>query len=140
MNFAKQLKNLRVEKNLTQEELANKSGISIKSISRYELDETLPRSEKYYKKLADALEVDTDYFLSQETNFLLNASKEFGYKGAKDAEEIINGIIGLMAGGELPEEDKTTILSAIQEAFYMAKMENKKYIPKKYRIEIEEEN
>lgn len=137
MNFAKKLKDLRVEKKLTQEELANKSGISIKSISRYELGETLPRSEKYYKKLADALEVDTDYFLSQETNFLLNANKEFGYKGAKDAEEIINGIIGLMAGGELPEEDKATILSAIQEAFYMAKMENKKYIPKKYKIEEE---
>lgn len=138
MNFATKLKDLRTEKNLTQEELAKKSGISIKSISRYELGETIPRSEKYYKKLANALDVDIDYFLSQETNFLLNARKEFGYKGAKDAEEIVNGMIGLMAGGELPEEDKATILNAMQEAFYMAKMENKKYTPKKYRIKEEE--
>ncbi|WP_258392397.1 hypothetical protein [Dolosigranulum pigrum] len=42
-----------------------------------------------------------------------------------------------MAGGELPEEDKTTILNAMQEAFYMAKMENKKYTPKKYRVKEE---
>lgn len=138
MNFATKLKDLRTEKNLTQEELAKKSGISIKSISRYELGETIPRSEKYYKKLANALDVDIDYFLSQETNFLLNARKEFGYKGAKDAEEMVNGMIGLMAGGELPEEDKATILNAMQEAFYMAKMENKKYTPKKYRIKEEE--
>lgn len=137
MNFATKLKDLRIKKNLTQEELSKKSGISIKSISRYELGETIPRSEKYYERLADALDVDSDYFLSQETNFLLNVKNEFGYKGAKDAEEIVNGVIGLMAGGELPEEDKATILNAMQEAFYMAKIENKKYTPKKFRIEEE---
>lgn len=137
MNFAQKLKDLRTEKNLTQEELAKKSGISIKSISRYELGETLPRTKKYYEKIANALDVDTDYFLSQEDNFFINARKEFGYKGAKDAEELVNGMIGLMAGGELPDEDKATILDAMQEAFYMAKLENKKYTPKKYRIEEE---
>ncbi|MFM1533942.1 helix-turn-helix transcriptional regulator [Helcococcus ovis] len=137
MNFAQKLKDLRTEKNLTQEELAKKSGISIKSISRYELGETLPRTKKYYEKIANALDVDTDYFLSQEANFFINARKEFGYKGAKDAEELVNGMIGLMAGGELPDEDKATILDAMQEAFYMAKLENKKYTPKKYRIEEE---
>ena len=137
MSFATKLKKLRTEKNLTQEDLAKKSGISIKSISRYELGETIPRSRKYYEKLANALDVDIDYLFSQETNFLLNARKEFGYKGAKDAEEIVNGMIGLMAGGELPEEDKETILNAVQEAFYMAKIENKKYTPKKYKIEEE---
>ena len=137
MNFAQKLKDLGTEKNLTQEELAKKSGISIKSISRYELGETLPRTKKYYEKIANALDVDTDYFLSQEANFFINARKEFGYKGAKDAEELVNGMIGLMAGGELPDEDKATILDAMQEAFYMAKLENKKYTPKKYRIEEE---
>lgn len=137
MDFAQKLKDLRTEKDLTQEELANKSGISIKSISRYELGETLPRTKEYYEKLANALDVSSDYFLSQETNFLLNARKEFGSRGAKEAEELVNGMIGLMAGGELPDEDKTTILNAMQEAFYMAKLENKKYTPKKYRIEEE---
>ena len=137
MNFAQQLKDLRKEKNLTQEELAKKTGISLRTISRYELGDTLPRTKKYYEKIAEALDVDADYFLSQEANFLINVRNEFGYKGAKDAEELVNGMIGLMAGGELPDEDKATILDAMQEAFYMAKLENKKYTPKKYRIEEE---
>ncbi|MFA7030380.1 MAG: helix-turn-helix transcriptional regulator [Candidatus Cloacimonadaceae bacterium] len=137
MNFAQQLKDLRKEKNLTQEELAKKTGISLRTISRYELGDTLPRTKKYYEKIAEALDVDADYFLSQEANFLINARNEFGYKGAKDAEELVNEMIGLMAGGELPDEDKATILDAMQEAFYMAKLENKKYTPKKYRIEEE---
>ena len=138
MNFAQKLKDLRTEKNLTQEELAKKSGISLKTISRYELGETLPRTKKYYEKLATVLDVNKDYFFSQDTNFILNIREQFGYKGAKDAEELVNGMIGLMAGGELAEEDKTTILNAMQEAFYMAKMENKKYTPKKYRLEEEQ--
>lgn len=138
MDFAQKLKDLRTEKDLTQEELAKKSGISLKTISRYELGETLPRTKKYYEKLATALDFDKDYFFSQDTNFILNIREQFGYKGAKDAEELVNGMIGLMAGGELAEEDKTTILNAMQEAFYMAKMENKKYTPKKYRLEEEQ--
>ena len=138
MDFAQKLKDLRTEKDLTQEELAKKSGISLKTISRYELGETLPRTKKYYEKLATALDVDKDYFFSQDTNFILNIREQFGYKGAKDAEELVNGMIGLMAGGDLAEEDKTTILNAMQEAFYMAKMENKKYTPKKYRLEEEQ--
>ena len=138
MDFAQKLKDLRTEKDLTQEELAKKSGISLKTISRYELGETLPRTKKYYEKLATVLDVNKDYFFSQDTNFILNIREQFGYKGAKDAEELVNGMIGLMAGGELAEEDKTTILNAMQEAFYMAKMENKKYTPKKYRLEEEQ--
>lgn len=39
---------------------------------------------------------------------------------------MINGVIGLMAGGELPEDDKRAILDAISEAYYIAKMENEK--------------
>lgn len=137
MDFAQKLKDLRTEKDFTQEELAKKSGISLKTISRYELGETIPRTRSYYEKLASALDTDVDYFLSREYEFILNARKEFGLKGAKDAENLVNGMIGLMAGGELPDEDKTVILNAMQEAFYMAKMENKKYTPKKYRIEEE---
>lgn len=137
MDFAKKLKELRIQKKLTQEELSKKSGISLKTISRYELGETLPRTKKYYTKLEQALDLDRDYFKSQESDFLINVQENFGYKGVRDAEELINGMVGLMAGGELPEEDKKTILNALQEAFYMAKMENKKYTPKKYRLEEE---
>ena len=52
MTFAENLKNLRKEKNLTQEELAEKTGINRKTISRYERGETLPRTKEYYDKLS----------------------------------------------------------------------------------------
>lgn len=133
MNFAEKLKTLRKEKNITQGELAKKSGISLKTISRYEMGQTLPRSKKFFDKLSKVLGVTYDELVSPEDDFILNATRDFGSKGTADAKELVSGMIGLMAGGEIPKEDKKAILDAISEAYYLSKDENKKYTPKKYR-------
>ena len=133
MNFGKKLRDLRESKNLTQQELADQVGVSLKTISRYETNESHPRYRKIYDKLAEVLDTTHDYLVTDEDDFVLNARELYGSKGANDAREMVDGVIGLMAGGEVPEEDKKTILDAIQEAYYMAKTENKKYTPKKYR-------
>lgn len=131
MSFGKKVRELREIKGYTQEELAKMIGVSLKTISRYESGESKPRYRKIYDKLAEILDTTHDHLVTDEENFILNAREKYGAKGAKDAEEMINGVIGLMAGGELPEEDKKAILDAIQEAYYIAKVENKKYSPKK---------
>ncbi len=133
MNFGKKLRDLRESKNLTQQELADQVGVSLKTISRYETNESHPRYREIYDKLAEVLDTTHDYLVTDEDDFVLNARELYGSKGANDAREMVDGVIGLMAGGEVPEEDKKAILDAIQEAYYMAKTENKKYTPKKYR-------
>ena len=40
---------------------------------------------------------------------------------------------GLFAGGEMADEDMREMVDAIQEAYLIAKKNNKKYTPKKYR-------
>ena len=42
MNFGEQLLNLRKSNNLSQEELANKIGVTRQTISKWELNETTP--------------------------------------------------------------------------------------------------
>lgn len=133
MNFATRLRKIRTEKEMTQEELSLQSGISLKTISRYETGETIPRSRKYYDKIAEALEITYEELVSHEDDFIMNIREDYGSKGAKDAQGLVDGMIGLMAGGEMPDEDKKAILDAIQEAYYLSKAENKKYTPKKYR-------
>ena len=49
----------------------------------------------------------------------------------KEAEDLVDGVIGLMAGGEIPEEDKRAILDAISEAYYIARQDSKKFRNKK---------
>ena len=56
------LKKLRTEKGLTQSELGKKASVSYIQIGRYEKNTSKP-SSKVIKKLADALDVSTDYFL-----------------------------------------------------------------------------
>lgn len=131
MSFSNKLKRLREEKKLTQEGLARLVGVSVKTISRYEKGESKPRYRKIYDKLSEVLNTSHDYLVTDEDEFILRAREDYGSKGAKDAEEIVNGVIGLMAGGEIDEGDKKAILDSIQEAYYIAKAKNKKYDPKK---------
>lgn len=127
MAFANKLKDLRESKNITQEELANMCDISLKTISRYESGQSKPRYRKTYDALAKALETTHDYLVTDEEDFILSARERYGNAAARDAEEMVQGVIGLMAGGDLPEKDKKAILDAISEAYYIAKSENKKY-------------
>ena len=131
MAFAEKLRDLRESKNMTQEELAKYCNVSLKTISRYESGQSKPRYRKTYDALAKALDTSHDYLVTDEDDFILRAYERYGAKGARDAKELVNGVIGLMAGGELPEEDKKAILDAISEAYYIAKNENKKYGSKK---------
>lgn len=131
MAFASKLKDLREAKNMTQEELANYCNVSLKTISRYESGQTKPRYRKTYDALAEALDTTHDYLVTDEEDFILKARERYGNEAARDAEEMVQGVIGLMAGGELPEEDKKAILDAISEAYYITKTENKKYNPHK---------
>ena len=124
MGFANKLKELREIKKLSQEDLAKLCQVSTKTISRYELGQSKPRYRKTNDLLAEHLDTTHDYLVTDEDEFILKARENFGKEGAKDAEDMINGVIGLMAGGQIPDEDKRTILDAITEAYYIAKAEN----------------
>lgn len=74
-----------------------------------------------------------NYLLSDDDAFVLDASEQFGYRGKKGAEKLVQELTGLFAGGELAEEDMDAMMKAIQEAYWIAKEKNRKYVPKKYR-------
>ncbi|MCH5272910.1 MAG: transcriptional regulator, partial [Lachnospiraceae bacterium] len=74
--------------------------------------------------------------LSEDEEFVLQAQQSYGYKGARDAEELVSDISALFAGGELSENEKDAVMRALQDAYWIAKERNsEKYTPKKYRKE-----
>ncbi len=139
MKFGQRLKILREDQGLTQEDLAKMVGVSSKTISRYESGESNPRYPKIYDDLAQALEINKHELLSDEDAFVLSIKEKFGSHDANYASDLINGMVGLMAGGDMTDDDKRVILETLQEAFIISKKENKKFIPKKFRI-IDDEN
>ncbi|MGT2959344.1 XRE family transcriptional regulator [Streptococcus bovimastitidis] len=59
------IKELREEKNMSQEELADKSGVSRTTISLLETQKSTTVKLSTLKKLANALEVKVGYFFNQ---------------------------------------------------------------------------
>ena len=133
MTFGEKVKTERTKLGLTQEELAAKVGATVRVIFSYENDKSRPRGTERYRKLAEALNVNVDHLLSEDDAFIADVKDKYGRRGAKQAKELIAEVTGLFAGGEIADEDMREMVDAIQEAYLIAKKNNKKYTPKKYR-------
>ena len=133
MTFGEKVKNERNRLGLNQDELAKKIGVTRRVISSYENDSSRPRGTERYKKLAEALGVNIKYLLSEDVAFIADVEDNYGHRGAKQAKELLAEVTGLFAGGEMADEDMREMVDAIQEAYLIAKKNNKKYTPKKYR-------
>lgn len=133
MTFGEKVKNERNRLGLNQDELAKKIGVTRRVISSYENDSSRPRGTERYKKLAEALGVNINFLLSEDEAFIADVEDNYGHRGAKQAKELLAEVTGLFAGGEMADEDMREMVDAIQEAYLIAKKNNKKYTPKKYR-------
>ena len=78
--------------------------------------------------MAEALNVNVNHLLSEDDAFIADVEDKYGRRGTKQAKELIAEVTGLFA-----DEDMREMVDAIQEAYLIAKKNNKKYIPKKYR-------
>ncbi|MFA6809254.1 MAG: helix-turn-helix domain-containing protein [Eubacteriales bacterium] len=140
--FNKRFKELRKEKNLTQQELADKFYLNKSSISRYEQGKQMPEIDQL-QKFADFFGVSIDYLLGKTdirdpyNCFVMEAECEYGPRGKKQAEELLEGVQAMFDGGELPDEDRDEFFRAITEIYFESKEKNKKYTPKKYRKKTE---
>ena len=140
MTFGEKLKTVRLSLNLSQSELAGKTGISERSLYAYEQTGALPRSGNL-RKIADALNVSVSYLLDEEETdstknidddiFIANSKNEFGYKGAREATEILSRASALFAGGELDDSAKELFFQSLMEVYLDSKQEaRKKFSPK----------
>lgn len=99
--FAARLKHLRVQRNLSQVDLAQKTGLSNILVSRYERSAGKP-SAANLKRLADVLEVSSDY--------LLEGTEEGAAKVNLDDRRVLNLFQTLQ---DLPGEEKDFILKVL---------------------------
>ena len=133
MKFNEKIREGRIKAGLKQEEFAKAIGVSLRTVTNYESGERYPKKRETYYKIAEVLNLDVNYLLTEDEEFLLDAERQYGRKGSRQAQELVNEITGLFAGGEMAEEDKDIMMKAIQDAYWISKENNKKYTPKKYR-------
>ena len=135
MTFGERIRELRKQKNLSQQEAANELNVSLRTLKNYELDKTLPRTRAIYERIATFYNVDINYLLKEDEQFVVEANERYGARGKRQANELLAEVSGLFAGGEMDEEDMDEMMKAIQDAYWIAKKRNRKSVPKKYRTD-----
>ena len=140
MTFGEKFKAERIKKNLTQQDVADALGINRRMITRYENGLSFPRTKDAYRKIAEFFGVDVNYLLTEDEEFVVRASEQYGARGMKQAQELIDGMSGLFAGGTLSEQDKDAIMRALQDIYWESKARNvEKYTSKKYKKQTQED-
>ena len=140
MTFGEKVRLLRTRKRLSQQELAKELGLNPRMIGRYESGESCPRTMDGYRKIADFFDVDFNYLITEDEEFVVAVSEEYGGKGRMQAQKLLDGMSALFAGGSLSEGDRDAVMKAMQKIYWDSKARNKeKYTPKKYQLPTEEE-
>lgn len=126
MKFSEKIKILRNNKHLTQQELADKLKVTLRTIANYESGISYPKKREMYAEIAKILNVHTNYLLTEDEEFILNASEHYGKTGAKQARFLVSELAALFAGGSLNDEDKDEMMKSLQDAYWISKKKNKK--------------
>lgn len=132
MTFGEKIRSLRKGKKMSQQELASMVGVSYRTIRSWEVEGRYPKQNILYQKLADALQCDVSYLMNENASFITEASEQFGNRGAKQAQQILEQAAAMFAGGSLSDEDKIAFMDDMQMLYLDSKRRAKKYTPKKY--------
>lgn len=126
MNFSEKIRTARLAKQWSQKNLAEKSGISLRTIQNYELGTRLPKKQETYALLAAVLDIEESSLLDENISFVLRANERYGSNAMKQALDLVADVRALWAGGEMAEEDMDEIMRAMQEAYWQAKENNRR--------------
>ena len=132
MTFGEKVKTLRKTKDMSQTQLAQAIGVSLRTVGGWEKEGRYPKQHELYQKLADTLGCDVSYLMTEEESFITEATEQYGSRGAKQAQQILEQAAARFAGGELSDEDKTAFMDEIQMLYLDSKRRAKKFTPKKY--------
>jgi len=137
------IRDLRLGLGMTQAELAEKAGITIRTMTNYENNEVTPRRLQL-RKLCEVLNVTDDYLLDPEITdpsygletapYVDTVRDQYGNKGAVDMKKLLEANQALFAGGDIPQEDKELFFQAVMQAYLQCKEEARaKFTPNKYK-------
>ena len=125
---------------LTQTELADKIGVTLRTITKYEKQGVMPRGVNL-QRLAEVLGVSTAYLSNdeivdpnyglEEAPYIESARAAYGRKGATDVEQLLTQTRALFAGGDVPEQDKELFFQAVTERILLISSEPARSSPVK---------
>ncbi len=126
MKFSAQLRRLREAANLTQEQVANAIGVSLRTYKNYEAGSTYPRFTRIYERIAHFYKIQPEQLYNQEDRFLSDVQAIYGTSGRHQAEAVLQQFNALFAGGTLSEDERDQVMQQIQNIYWETKTLNKR--------------
>ena len=137
------IREARERMSLVQREISELTGITVRAISNYETDTTRPRG-KNLRKICEVLNITPAYLLDseiedpaygKETNdYVESVRNQYGNQGAADVQDLLDGTLAMMAGGDVPQTDKDLFFQAVMEAYVQTRKDaSERFTPKKFR-------
>ena len=115
---------------LSQQQLADKAGIGVRTIGNYESGARLPYAAQLYK-LAKALGVSTEYLKNDEIedpsygldrmDYVEEMRATTGTKASQNLEEMLKANKEMFAGGTVSEEAKDAYFRGLMDAYLECK-------------------
>jgi len=139
-SFAEKVFDARTELGISQSQLGEQVGVSLRSISAYEKGEKTPRPSTLLN-LARVLNVSVKFLTDdncenplediEKDGYIEEARERYGAKGARDLDTLISENCALFAGGELTADEKEVFFEALTKAYIASKEEARvKFSPK----------
>lgn len=128
--FSEKVRDARASLGLSQPQVAQMTGVSVRSILAYEKGEKLPRQGTMLK-LAKALQVSVKFLTCDDCDdpvediekdgYIEVARERYGAQGVKDVNMLLKENAALFAGGELSQEQKDAFFEAVMKAYITCK-------------------
>lgn len=118
------IRQLRIDKGLTQQELADTLGITQQAVGRWERGLATPDTSTL-PRLADFFGVTVDYLLGRTDEPTTTIQQKQEQKRPKDLQKFLDQQQIMFDGVPLTEDDKEKIRKALELIFWDAKQKNK---------------
>lgn len=133
MTLGRRIRNLRNQKNLTQQYMADKLKMGRSNFGHIENDRVMPTSD-VLEHIADILETSADYLLGRNTSMTVNEDKVkyeapswATSRDKRDFKKMLQEDTPIMFDGvPLDAEDKEKVLKVLEAVFWDAKKRNKR--------------
>ena len=132
MTFGEKVRELRIKNGYSQEELAEMTGVTKRTVRNWETGGKYPRNQALYAALASALGCNEEYLRGEQELFMTRAAEVYGTRGQQQAQAFLDSTRAMFAGGGLSPEDIDMIGKHFMEMFWEAKENARKFTPKKY--------
>lgn len=125
VTFGEKIKLLRKQNNITQTQLAELTGVSLRTIINYEKYNKKPKQPEMYELLAKALNAEVSELQNTKGDYVSITKKKLTKTQQTPVEFLSSEINRIFASDEFSDEDKLTLLLNVEKSFWKHNLKRK---------------